>query len=53
MALTAPTLARLRKGGIKAVTWFPAPRGAYRVREVVRELAQDRIWASTTTIEIR
>jgi hypothetical protein len=54
MALTPATLAEKLRKGIQAATSFPVPSpGSYRVREVVREAAQDRVWASATTIEIR
>jgi hypothetical protein len=51
MALTPATLAEKVRKGIQAATSFPVPRpGSYRVREVIREAAQDRMWASTTTV---
>jgi hypothetical protein len=28
-------------------------RGSYRVREVIREAVQDRVWASVTPVEVR
>jgi hypothetical protein len=54
MALTPATLAEKVQKGIHAATSFPLPRsGAYRVRQVIREAAQDRIWASAAAIEVR
>jgi len=53
MALTSASLAKLRENGIRAVTSFAAPPGSYRVREVLREAAQNHIWASSTPVEIR
>jgi VWFA-related protein len=54
LALTPARLAEMQKKGIRATTSFSvARRGSYRVREVVRELAQDHIWASAAPIEIR
>jgi VWFA-related protein len=51
MALTPATLAEKVRKGIQAATSFPVPRpGSYRVREVIREAAQDRMWASTATV---
>jgi hypothetical protein len=53
MALTSGTLAEKRQKGIQAATSFAVPHsGSYRVREVVREAAQDHIWANTSAIEI-
>jgi hypothetical protein len=53
LAFTPATLAEKLRNGIQAATSFPEPRpGSYRVREVVREAAQDRMWASTGAIEI-
>jgi hypothetical protein len=39
---------------VQAVTSVPVPQpGSYRVREVVREAAQNRIWASSVPVEVR
>ena len=53
LAVLPPTLARYRKSGIQVATCFPAKRGSYRVREVIREATQDHVWASTASIDIR
>jgi VWFA-related protein len=54
MVLTSGSLAETLQKGIRAATSFHVPRrGSYRVREVVRELVQNRIWASSTPIEVR
>jgi VWFA-related protein len=54
MLLTPASLASTLQKGIRAATSFPVPRrGSYRVRQVVREAAQNHIWASATPIEIR
>jgi hypothetical protein len=53
MALTPASLAKLRQKGIQAATSFPAPPGSYRVREVVREAVENRVWAAAAPIEIR
>lgn len=45
MALTGATLAALQKNGIHAETSFFAPKGSYRVREIVREVVDNRIAA--------
>jgi hypothetical protein len=47
------TLARMQTTGIHAVESFSLPKGSYTVREVVRELVQDRMAASTTPLELR
>ena len=39
--------------GIHAVESFSLPKGVYTVREVVRELVQDRIAASNTPLVLR
>ena len=54
IAPTPSGLQEIKKKGIRAVTSFPVSRkGSYRVREVVREIVENRIWASTTLIETR
>ena len=53
LALTPVKLAELKRDGIKAGLIFYAPKGRYRIREVVREAAQNRIAASVTGVEIR
>ena len=54
LALAPASLAEKQTKGIRAATSFSVPRrGSYRVREVVREAVQDRIWASVAPIEIR
>jgi hypothetical protein len=54
MALTNAALAEKLKKGIHVATSFPVSSpGFYHVREVVREATQDRIWASTSAIDIR
>jgi hypothetical protein len=54
MLLTPTGLAETLRKGFRAAPSFPMPlRGSYRVREVVREAAQNRIWASGAAIEIR
>ena len=54
LVLTPASLARMQEKGIRAPTSFPVARqGSYRVRVVVREAVQGRIWASTAPVEIR
>ena len=54
LELTPASLAEMQKKGIRATTLFSVKRrGSYRVREVVREVVQDHIWASAAPIEIR
>ena len=46
LRLTPPTLAAMQQKGIQAAVSFSVPLpDACRVRVVVREAAQDRIWA--------
>ena len=53
MALTSEGLAQTLQKGIRAVTTLAVPRpGSYRVREVVREVVENRIWASAGPIEV-
>ena len=53
MALTSSTRADLETRGINAVTFFLAPRGNYRIREVIREAVRNRLAASNSPLEIR
>jgi VWFA-related protein len=54
LELTPASLAGMQEKGIRAATSFSVNRrGSYRVREVVREVVQDHIWASAAPIEIR
>ncbi len=53
LILTVDTLARLKKDGIHAATSFTAPKGLYRIREIVREAVENRITASNTSFESR
>jgi VWFA-related protein len=53
LALTAATLKEKLREGIQAETALNAPRpGMYRVREVIREAAQNHVWAGSVTVEI-
>ncbi len=47
------TLASMQATGIHAVETFSLAKGAYTVREVVRELVQNQLAASTTPLELR
>jgi len=53
LALTTANRAALEAKGIKANTSFLAPKGAYRVREVIREAVHNQLAASNSPIEIR
>jgi hypothetical protein len=54
MAPNSASLAEIQKQGVRASTSFPVPPpGSYRVREVVREVAQNRVSVSTARIDIR
>jgi VWFA-related protein len=54
LALLPATLAEKLKKGIEAEMSFAAPpAGAYRVREVIREAAQNRVWAGAAAITVR
>ncbi len=54
MVLTPETHAEILRKGIRAVTSFTVPqRGSYLVREVVRELVENRVSASSVTFEAR
>jgi VWFA-related protein len=52
MALSSATRAGLEAKGIKAATSFLAPKGSYRIREVVREAVHNRLAASDSPIDI-
>jgi VWFA-related protein len=47
------TLAGMQASGIHAVSSFALPKGGYKVREVVRELVQDRLAALETAVDLR
>ena len=53
MSLTPETRADLESKGIKAATSFQVAKGAYRIREVIREAVGNRVNASTTSIDTR
>jgi len=53
LSLSSATLASMRATGLKAAASFMVPKGAYRIREVVREAVQNRLAASTTAVEAR
>ncbi|HTX36667.1 MAG TPA: VWA domain-containing protein [Bryobacteraceae bacterium] len=54
MVLAPATFTQKLQTGIRAATSLSVPqRGSYRVREVVRELVQNRIWASDAPIQVR
>jgi hypothetical protein len=53
LMLTDKTLAAYRAAGIRVALTFTAPKGSYQVREVVRELVQNRMAASSTPVECR
>ncbi len=54
LALTPETLTKIQRDGIQAALAFPVPEaGTYRVRAVVREVAQNRVWASAVPVEVR
>ena len=54
LMLTPTRLAEMQEKGIRATTSLSVPRrGSYRVREVVREVVKDGIWASSARIEVR
>jgi hypothetical protein len=53
MVLTPASLAKTQQEGIHATMSFPITgRDVRRVREVVREAAQNHVWASTAPIDI-
>jgi VWFA-related protein len=51
LALTPGKLAEMRADGIKAETTFTAPKGAYQVREIIREVVENHWAISNTTVE--
>ncbi len=51
LALTPGTLADLRERGIPVATSFSIPKGAYQVREVIREAVENRMVAKTTAVK--
>jgi VWFA-related protein len=54
LALIPATLSEKMRRGIQTATSFPVARpGSYRVREVIREAAQNHIWASGATVEVQ
>ena len=54
LAFTSATLAEKLQKGIDAATSLTSPRpGSYRVREVIREAVEDRMWAGAVAIEVR
>jgi VWFA-related protein len=53
LALTPARFAQLKRDGIKAALVLYAPKGRYRLREVVREAARNHISASITDFELR
>jgi VWFA-related protein len=53
LMLTDKTLATYEATGIKVALTFTAPKGSYEVREVVRELVQNRMAASNTPVDCR
>jgi VWFA-related protein len=52
MNLTPKTRADLVLHGIKADTFFVAPKGSYQIREVVREAVNNRVAASTHSLVV-
>ncbi len=53
MALTSATRAGLEQKGIRAGTSFVAPKGDYRVREVIREAVHNHFGAYDTALQVR
>ena len=53
LALTDATLADFGRKGIKAAVSFRAPKGAYQIREVMREAAENHLASSTTPFSVR
>ena len=51
MVVTSAKRRELEAGGIKAVTYFVAPAGSYRVREVIREAVHNRLTATNAAVE--
>lgn len=53
MIVTSAKRSQLEADGIKAVTSFVAPKGSYRVREVIREALRNRFVATDAVVEAR
>jgi VWFA-related protein len=53
LALSRATRADLTAKGLRTAETFVVPPGSYRIRQVVRELVENHLAASTTPIEIR
>jgi hypothetical protein len=52
LALTPGKLAEMRADGIKVETTFSAAKGAYQVREIVREVVENHWAISNTPVEV-
>lgn len=52
LALTPATLAKFQSKGIEASTSFSPPKGAYQVREVIREAVENHMSASNSPIKV-
>jgi VWFA-related protein len=52
LRVTPATLASMQASGIHAVESFSLPEGDYTVREIVRELVQDHMAASSTALRL-
>jgi len=53
LLLSRTSLADFEARGIRARLSFTAPKGSYQVREVVREIVENRLAAATTPIDLR
>ena len=53
LRLSEGKLAELQKDGLHAATTFSLATGSYRVREIVREVVENRIAASNTAFEAK
>jgi VWFA-related protein len=53
LALGQVKLAEFRAGGIRTNTSFELPKGSYQVREIVREIGQNRMTTSTRAVEVQ
>ncbi len=53
LRVKSATLASMQATGIHAVESFALPKGAYRVRAVVREMVQERLGALNSTFYLR
>jgi len=53
LLLSRASLDDFESKGIKATLSFTAPKGSYQVREVVREVVENRLAAATTPIDLR